>query len=298
MNSGNALHQVAFVTNETAEDLASVLLEREVGSIPSIHTDALTRLSTVSVYVELVSARVAEIRRSLRLAWKEAAAEDSSLGTARIRIRKVRPLDWAESWKRHFRPLEIGPTLLIKPTWSRKRARAGQSVILLDPGLSFGTGQHATTHFCLTQVVELRTETGQSLLDLGCGSGILALAAAKVGYRPVEAWDNDPEAVRIADENAQLNQLEADVRPKVADVGHLSLQPKQRFDVVCANLIYDLLIAERERITGQIAIGGALVLAGILTEQFPLVTTAYAELGWKLTNSTTGGEWTSGTFRQ
>ena len=298
MISNPALHQVAFVTHETAEDLASVLLEREVGSTPSIHTDALTRQSTVSVYLDLAPERVAEIRRLLRLAWNEAAAEDSTVGTARIRIRKVRPLDWAESWKRHFRPLEIGPQLLIKPTWSRKRARAGQSVILLDPGLSFGTGQHATTHFCLTQVVSLRTAHGQSLLDLGCGSGILALAGAKMGYRPVEAWDYDPEAVRIAGENAQLNHLEADVKPKVTDVVELPLHPKQRFDVVCANLIYDLLIAERERIIGQMADGGALVLAGILTEQFPLVTKAYAELGWNLTNSTTGGEWTSGTFRR
>ena len=119
-----------------------------------------------------------------------------------------------------------------------------------------------------------------------------------MGYRPVEAWDYDPEAVRIAGENAQLNHLEADVKPKVTDVVELPLHPKQRFDVVCANLIYDLLIAERERIIGQMADGGALVLAGILTEQFPLVTKAYAELGWNLTNSTTGGEWTSGTFRR
>lgn len=298
MNSDISLHQVAYVTDESAEDLASVLLEREVGSTPSIHTDALTRQSTVSVYVELASARVPEVRRALGLAWKEAAVGDATLGTARIRIRKVRPLDWAESWKRHFRPLEIGHKLLVKPTWSRKRARAGESVILLDPGLSFGTGQHATTHFCLTQVVGLRTEASQSLLDLGCGSGILGLAAARLGYQPVEAWDYDAEAVRIAGENAELNQLGMVVHPKVADVVQLPIHPKERFDVVCANLIYDLLIAERERIIAHVAEGGRLVLAGILTQQFPAVTNAYAELGWKLSNSATGGEWTSGTFRQ
>lgn len=298
MNSDISLHQVAYVTDEAAEDLASVLLEREVGSTPSIHTDALTRQSTVSVYVELASERVPEVRRALGQAWKEAVTDDATLGTARIRIRKVRPLDWAESWKRHFRPLEIGRKLLVKPTWSRKRARAGESVILLDPGLSFGTGQHATTHFCLTQVVGLRTEASQSLLDLGCGSGILALAAARLGYQPVEAWDYDAEAVRIAGENAELNQLETAVHPKVADVVQLPTRPKVRFDVVCANLIYDLLIAERERITSHVAEGGALVLAGILTQQFPAVTDAYAELGWKLSHSETGGEWTSGTFRR
>lgn len=298
MSVESNLRQVSLITEVEAEDLAGVLLENELGQTPSIHTDAATARSTVSIYVELPKAQVTDVRRRLMAAWEAASADAPHLGKAEVRIRKVRPLDWAESWKRHFRPLEIGSSLLIKPTWSRRRPRSGQVVLQLDPGLSFGTGQHATTHFCLTQVVRLCRPGGQSLLDLGCGSGILALAAALLGYDPVEAWDFDPEAVRIAAENATINGLGVRVRPAVKDVTRLPLVPDARFDVVCANLMHDLLIAERDRISTRVAERGYLVLAGILTSQFTAVCSAYLALGWELEESAAGGEWTSGCFRR
>ncbi len=298
MSVASNLRQVSLITGVEAEDLAGVLLENEWGVTPSIHTDAATGRSTVSVYVELPKQQMAEIRRRLRASWDAVHAEAPHLGEAEVRIRKVRPLDWAESWKRHFRPLEIGSNLLIQPTWSRRRPRPGQAVLRLDPGLSFGTGQHATTHFCLTQVVGLRGAEPQSLLDLGCGSGILALAGALLGYDPVEAWDFDPEAVRIATENAALNGLGARVRPRLEDVTQLPRVAKVRHDVVCANLVHDLLISERKRISARVAERGHLVLAGILTSQFTSVCSAYLGLGWSLKESATGGEWTSGCFQR
>lgn len=298
MSNESHLRQVSILTTVEAEDLASVLVERETGGTPSTHTDAATGGSTVSVYLDLSDARAVEIRRSLRIALKEAAVEVPEIANAHVRIRAVRPQDWSESWKRHFRPLEIGRSLLILPTWSRKRPRAGQKVLRLDPGLSFGTGQHATTLFCLSQVVTLRTTESQSLLDLGCGSGILALAGAQLGYGPVAACDNDPDCIRIAGENAQKNGLESTVQPYLADVAELSFAPQRRFDVVCANLIHDLLTTERNRISAQVADGGHLVLAGILTTQFTAVTETYAEIGWNLVEQATGGEWTSGRFQR
>ncbi len=298
MSVASNLRQVSFITGVEAEDLVGVLLENELGMTPSTHTDMATGRSTVSVYAELPKEQVADLRRRLKDSWDAAHEEAPHLGEAVVRIRKVRPLDWAESWKRHFRPLEIGSSLLIKPTWSRRRPRSGQAVLQLDPGLSFGTGQHATTHFCLTQVVRLRRPEGQSLLDLGCGSGILALAGALLGYDPVEAWDFDPEAVRIAAENATINGLGDRVLPAVKDVTQLPLVPDAHFDVVCANLMHDLLIGERDRISARVAERGHLVLAGILTSQFTAVSSAYLGLGWELEESATGGEWTSGCFRR
>jgi ribosomal protein L11 methyltransferase len=298
MSAESNLRQVSLITGVEAEDLAGVLLENEWGLTPSIHTDAATGRSTVSVYVELPKEQILAVRQRLKASWDAVQVDASHLGAAEVRIRKVRPLDWAESWKRHFRPMEIGSRLLIKPTWSRRRPRSGQVVLQLDPGLSFGTGQHATTHFCLTQVVGLRHSGPQSLLDLGCGSGILALAGALLGYEPVEAWDFDPEAVRIAAENATLNGLEQRVRPALKDVTQLPEVAEAQFDVVCANLMHDLLISERDRIGSRVVEDGHLVLAGILTSQFTAVRSAYLGRGWELEESATGGEWTSGSFRR
>ena len=171
--------------------------------------------------------------------------------------------------------------------------KRGQAVVVLDPGLSFGTGQHPTTSFCLEQLARLRRNGKQSLLDAGCGSGILAIAAVKLGYAPVEAFDFDPEAVRVAKENARVNQ----VQPRIArrDLTKLPARGKP-FDVVCANLIHDLLIAERDKLLNRVAEGGTLVLAGILNEQFAAVKRAFMAAGMKSVAERSVREWCSGAF--
>ncbi len=174
---------------------------------------------------------------------------------------------------------------------------------MLDPGLSFGTGQHATTRFCLGEIVRSRPHSKtsdsakRSFLDMGTGSGILAIAAAKLGYSPVEAFDFDPDCVRIARENAALNQLESRVTIHQQDVTRLPTKAKTRFNVVCANLIYDLLIAEAERIASRLQPGGVLILAGILSSQFAEVQSAYESVGLRLMRSKSEKEWCSGAFR-
>lgn len=171
--------------------------------------------------------------------------------------------------------------------------------MLLDPGLSFGTGQHATTRFCLEQIVRLRPRGGDdsSLIDMGTGSGILAIAAARLGYSPVAAFDFDPDCVRIARENAEINGVEAQVRPTRADVTRLRRRRVKQYDVVVANLMYDLLIAERDRILARLRPAGVLVLAGILESQFKKVARAYREGGCRPLEATTDREWRSGAFR-
>lgn len=292
------LRQVSIITSAEAEDLASVLLEREGDQTPSVYSDAATGLSTVSIYLELMAEATVDLRRRLRIAVREASADEPALAQARIQIHRVVARDWSESWKRHFRPIVIGDALLVKPTWSRRPARKGQQVVLLDPGLSFGTGQHPTTHFCLMQVAALRMKKPLSLLDLGCGSGILAIAAVKLGYAPVAAWDHDPDCVRICAENVHLNSISAQLTPELHDLTAIPTVPSTQYDVVCANLIHDLLIAEHHRISELAAPGGSLVLSGILNGQFPAVESAYAELGWHLAESVSVKEWTSGVFRR
>ncbi len=295
----NPLRQISITTNALAEDAIAALLEREFGQTPSTYTDAATGAVTVSVYWALPDAEVSETKVILREGLAETEDNGTPAQPGRITIRKVQPKDWSESWKRHFRPIEIGRALLVKPTWSKRAPKSGQRVVLLDPGLSFGTGQHATTNFCLTQVAaQRRAGAVQSFMDMGTGSGILAIAAAKLGYVPVRAFDFDPDCVRITGENAVLNEVAEAVKPELADVTKLPRKAKEQFDVVCANLICDLLIAERDRILARLKPAGALVLAGILATQFPDVVAAFGTAGWKLVKAKTDKEWRSGLFRR
>jgi ribosomal protein L11 methyltransferase len=294
------LRSISITTSLSAEDAVGVLLELEQGQTPSSYADALTRLSTVSVYGEIETRDVPGIKRRLREGLQALAADGIEVGPARIQVKKVPARDWSESWKRHFKPLDLGPRLLVKPTWSRRVPKKSQALVVLDPGLSFGTGQHATTRFCLQQLVALRdpAASSQSMLDVGTGSGILAIAAVKLGYQPVNAFDFDPDCVRVANENTELNGVAEVLTVTHDDITQVPKKPKQRYSVVCANLIYDLLIAERDRLLARVAPGGSLVLAGILETQFTLVRKTFEAAGWKLVAATTDKEWRSGTFME
>jgi ribosomal protein L11 methyltransferase len=291
------LRQVAILTNDQSEDAVFALIEQVTGVTPGIHTDIQTGLVTVSAFLPLPDSNLTPLRRDLNDGLRRIIDAGLDPAPARVRIRKVPPRDWAESWKRHFKPVAIGRQLLVKPTWNRRKPLPGQALVLLDPGLSFGTGQHATTRFCLAELVRFRAPTRtQSLLDAGSGSGILALGAVALGYSPVEGFDFDPDCVRTAVENTALNGMTGQVDWSVADVTRLPRRVKHRFDVVCANLMHDLLISEADTLTARVKSGGLLVLAGILTTQFPAVEAAYKTLGWKLVRAHTEGEWRSGSF--
>src|SRR5262249_14377182 len=155
------------------------------------------------------------------------------LGPAKIVIKKVARDDWAQSWKKYFKVIEVGSALLIRPSWSKRRPRNGQALITLDPGLSFGTGQHPTTSFCLEQIVcSRRLGQAKSFLDIGTGSGILAIAAAKLGYAPVHAFDFDATAVRVAKANFRKNQVQPYIKISRADLTRIPLRSQQKYDLV------------------------------------------------------------------
>ena len=261
------------------------------------YTDAETRAVTITVCLPVKPPWGAAVRHQLAAGLERIRACGLPVGAGTFALRRLPRRDWAESWKRHFRPLEIGSALLLRPSWSRRRARTGQSVIVLDPGLSFGTGRHPTTAFCLRQLVAYRPlGPARSFLDIGTGSGILAIAAAKLGYRPIRAFDFDPDSVRTARQNAVRNRVQ--VAFSRYDVTRLSRRPKVQYSLVCANLISDLLVAQCEAITAQVRPAGVLAVAGILTEEFPQVRAAYEGAGLTLVTSRGDAEWCSGAFRR
>ena len=286
-------------TTEAAADAVAEQIEVLFGCAPAICTDARSRRTEVTVYLDRRGGLKSSEMKSIRAALAQQRRAGLAVGTGRIRAWRLKREDWAESWKRHFKPMEIGRELLLKPSWSRRKPRRGQAVVVLDPGLSFGTGQHATTRFCLEQLVAARgLGKGQSFLDVGTGSGILAIAAAKLGYGPVEAFDSDPEAIRVARENARVNRVATRIQIWQADLRRLPRRSRAGFDVICANLTSDLLVEERGRILARLKPGGTLVLAGILTRDFAAVRKVFAAEGMKMTVRDIAGEWTSGSFRR
>ena len=291
--SAKNLIKVSIRITADAEDAVLELLGGVFGQPASIYADTEKHTTSAIIYVEkFTTAQRAQVREGLRMI-REAGLD---VGSGRISVRSVPKENWAESWKRHFHPLEIGPRLLVLPSWSKQKPKRGQAVVILDPGLSFGTGHHATTAFCLSQVAARREDARpQSLLDVGCGSGILAIAAAKLGYTPVVAFDFDPEAARVAKENATVNHVSLKLSQQ--DLTKMPRRSAEKFDVVCANLMYDLLIQERDRILARLAPGGTLVLAGILRTQFPKVQRAFEMAGLRLVASRAAKEWRSGAFQ-
>jgi len=297
MKKQKTLWRISVATSPEAEDAVSELLATVLGAAAATYFDLEKQTSLVSVFIEQGKFSPAAARKEIAAGLERIAGFGLNIGAGKIEIAKVKREDWAESWKRHFHPLEIGLELLVKPSWSKQRPRKNQAVVILDPGLSFGTGQHPTTSFCLGEIVRChKAGTALSFLDIGTGSGILAIAAAKLGYKPVHAFDFDPESVRVAKENARKNQVQTLMKPVRGDVTKLPLKPARQYDLVCANLISTLLIAERRRIVNRLRPGGTLVLAGILAAEFAEVERAFADMKLRLVASRVENEWCSGSF--
>ena len=201
--------------------------------------------------------------------------------------------NWSTAWMAFFHVDRVSQRIVTKPSWESYSPQPGDCVIEIDPGMSFGTGQHETTRGCLrfldTLTAAMPAPAG--FLDLGCGSGILSIAAARLGCRPVRAIDIDADSVMIARENMVANGC-ADV--VTVDLGDVSAWTEpQAYDIVAANILAPVLIAHAAAISATVKPGGHLLLAGILTTQYAAVHAAYLPLGLKECESIADGEWTS-----
>jgi ribosomal protein L11 methyltransferase len=258
--------------------------------VDSFSTDEISDLPTATITcyfslpcpIEQQLSRITTFLASLPEQHLPAAPRVSLLGEE----------DWASSWKAHFKPLEIGQRLLITPSWEPLRSDNDRAVIVLDPGMAFGTGGHETTRLCLECLENLLSPAPPDLetlkvLDLGTGSGILAIAAAKLGAQQIDAVDIDPQAVIVAAENCALNEVENRINCSTTPIDQLG----SGYRIILANILAEELVRLASQIVSRLAPLGSLILSGILAEREELVRNGFASFPLTFEASLAAGEW-------
>ncbi|MBO5501881.1 MAG: 50S ribosomal protein L11 methyltransferase [Clostridia bacterium] len=208
-------------------------------------------------------------------------------GTLALELQNVADEDWSENWKKYYKPFRIGSHLVVKPTWEAYTPVEGDLVIELDPGMAFGTGTHETTNMCM-QLLEKHLSSGLRVMDVGTGSGILAIAAARLGAKDILAIDIDPDAVKVAKENVALNGVDQQVRVVVGDLCKSEAMP---CELAVANIVADAICMLAGPLTRHLVKDGLLICSGIIREREADVLAAAKEAGYTVYDRIEKGEW-------
>ncbi len=218
---------------------------------------------------------------------KELASVCECCGSLELAVDEVREEDWAESWKKYYKPIRIGNNIVIKPSWESYRTGERDVVVEIDPGMAFGTGTHETTALCI-QLLEQYITSGARVLDIGCGSGILAIVAARLGAARVEAYDIQKVAVKVARENVKLNGLEQIVSVQQGD---LLSRVEGRADLICANIIADVIIRMAPEVSRHLKPEGIFIASGIIRDRKQEVMDALDKEGLDIIQEFVKNEW-------
>ena len=298
------------VPSAMADDLSAFLVELsgngvtvENRNVDTFSLDAIEELPAVTVkgYLandENLTANIARVEEYLRT-YGPGFAGFVFTAPAVILMGEE---DWANGWKQHFSPMRIGRRVVIKPTWEAFTAGEDDLVIELDPGLAFGTGTHETTRLCLEVMQEIFAGDAPfegrpfpaEVLDVGTGSGILSIAAARCGAGRVVAVDIDPRAVTVTEENVALNgvgdRVAVSTTPLAAVTG--------TYGIVLANILAEELVRLSGELVARVAPGGFLILSGILTEREPYVVQGFASAPLQLVTTRRDAEWSCLCYRR
>ena len=223
--------------------------------------------------------------------------EENEYGTLEVTANGMKEEDWAENWKQYFKPLNVGDKILILPEWETLDTPTDRTVFTVNPGMSFGTGSHHTTQLCI-MALEKYLKPGMSVLDLGCGSGILSIIALLLGASDATAVDIDPNAVEIAVKNAERNQIalnkyrtfagniltDEDLKASISD---------KAYDVVLANIVADVIIGLKPIVPEFLKDGAILITSGIIDDRKEDVLAAYETAGLTLIGEAEQGGWVS-----
>lgn len=201
--------------------------------------------------------------------------------------------DWSTSWKKYYKPFHLTERLVIKPTWEDYDNNSGETVIEMDPGMAFGTGTHETTRLC-SVLLEKYLKEGDSIIDVGCGTGILSIIAAKLGASKVIALDIDEVAVRVSKENIVINNVENLIE---VYTGVLENNDRQKSDIVIANIIADVINNICTNVVLNIKTNGIFIASGIIKDRKNEVIKTYEEKGFRVEEIQELGEWVAIVFK-
>ena len=259
---------------------------------------ALNKQPAVQAYISDLpenAALVDSIRESIEELDSMREEIGFDIGSLKIGVQTVDEEDWANNWKTFFKPVEIGDRLLVCPTWEQIPQNNGRAVLLIDPGMAFGTGTHQTTRMCL-ELLEKELRPGDRVADLGCGSGILSIAASLLGAKETYAIDIDPVAARVADENARLNGVDGDsyiirIGDILSDSEFRREIASEQYDIVLANIVANVIIAFAPMIPNLLKKGGKLIASGIIDERLDEVLDALQQNGMSVSEVRKGEDW-------
>ena len=230
-------------------------------------------IASVSVYLP-AERSVAECIAFLRERFA-----DANLTDAKIELVGVNEEDWANSWKAYYKPIKIGERLVIVPAWEKYTPAEGELIVRMDPGLAFGTGTHETTRLVI-KLLETYTKEGCRMLDVGTGSGILAICASKLGAGECRAYDIDPMAVRVANENIKDSGL-PNITCEVSDLLR-QVDKSKPYDLICANIVADIIIRMTPDVGDLMHKDTVLLASGIILERSDDVVACFEKYGFRI----------------
>ncbi len=230
-----------------------------------------------------------------RLAEMKAADDQGLLGNLSVVINNMKEQDWGENWKQFYKPLKLGKKMLICPEWETVEDKDGRIVFTINPGMSFGTGTHESTQLCL-ESLENYLQENDSVLDLGCGSGILSVMAMLLGAKDAFAVDIDPNAVKIAEENAKKNNIDSCLYETAAgnvltDDDLIKKISKNNYDIVLANIVADVIIGLSDFAFDALREGGIMITSGIIHARLDEVEAKLKQSGFTVLEIHKKGEW-------
>lgn len=209
-----------------------------------------------------------------------------NIGKGKVEVQEMKEEDWANTWKKYYKPFRIGNSIIIKPIWEEYKEKEGDLVVELDPGMAFGTGDHETTNMCI-RALEKYVKKDSTVFDVGCGSGILAIAAAKLGAKKAVGVDLDPVAVESAKENVGYNNLD---NIEILE-GNLIDVIDGKADIVVANILAEIICILTQDVSRVLNKGGYFITSGIIHDRVDMVTSKLEECGFEVESVNKDGEW-------